>query len=274
MGKVLKSDFTKLHLVALVMVIVAELIGPWETKIATGSVLVLPFLHCLWIGYLIGPKILKVVNEADMEKASPLIIVSVWFLMARYGTLVGPTLAQILKSSVALISQEFGQLGSIFIALPFAMALGLRREAVGCTNSFGRETNLGLIGDLYGLDSPEGLGALGAYVTGTVFGTVLFSIVGNLFATFTTFHPISLAMASGAGSASMMTAASITLAHHYPDFQSEILAFAAASNLLTGATGLYKQWLIQMPLVNKLYDFLLRFFEKDKPADVSLKEGK
>lgn len=237
MEKAVESKSIKIHLVALGMVVAAELIGPWQARLGTGSILILPFLHCLWIGYLVGPKVLKVVNDADMEKASPLIIVSVWFLMARYGTLVGPTLSKILQSSVALILQEFGQTGSIFIALPFAMALGLRREAIGCTNSFGRETNLGLIGDLYGLDSPEGLGALGAYVTGTVFGTVLFSIVGNVFATFTSFHPISLAMAAGAGSASMMTATSVTLAHHYPQFQDEILAFAAASNLLTGATG-------------------------------------
>ncbi|HHV08274.1 MAG TPA: DUF3100 domain-containing protein [Firmicutes bacterium] len=237
-----------------------------------GTIMILPFLHCLWMGYLVGPKILKLVDNVDMEKASPLIIVSVWFLMARYGTLIGPTLATILGSSLALIAQEIGQLGAVFIALPVAMMLGLRREAIGCTNSVGRETNLGLIGDLYGMDSPEGLGAIGAYVTGTVFGTILFSILGNVFGTFTNFHPISLAMAAGTGSASMMTAASSTLSTFYPDLKSEILAFAAASNLLTGATGLYKQWLLQIPMTEAMYKKLVLLLDRNNKSQEARSE--
>ncbi|TVR66768.1 MAG: DUF3100 domain-containing protein, partial [Spirochaetaceae bacterium] len=62
-----------------------------------------------------------------------------------------------------------------------------------------------------------------------------------------------LAMASGMGSGSMMTAASGALAATVPEMADQILAFAATSNMLTGVTGLYMVVIVAIPLVNFLY---------------------
>ena len=51
--------------------------------------------------------------------------------MARYGTLVGPTLPKIVGASPALILQEFGNLGTVLLGVPIAVYLGLKRETIG-----------------------------------------------------------------------------------------------------------------------------------------------
>jgi MFS family permease len=114
---------------------------------------------------------------------------------------------------------------------------------------------LSLIADIYGLDSPEGRGVIGTYITGTVLGTAFFSIIGSVFALTAPaiFHPLALAMAMGIGSASMMTAGAATLGEALPQWKDQILAFAAASNLITGITGLYASWLIGLPFAEWIY---------------------
>lgn len=110
-----------------------------------------------------------------MLDASSLIGITLMLLMARYGTLVGPTLPKILAASPALILQEFGNLGTVFIGVPVAIYLGLKRETIGAAHSIAREPNVALIGERYGLDSAEGRGVMGVYIAGTVLG--LFSLV-------------------------------------------------------------------------------------------------
>ena len=56
------------------------------------------------------------------------------------------------------------------------------REAIGATHSIAREPNIALIADRYGLKTPEGIGVMGVYVMGTVFGAIYFSIVPSLVA--------------------------------------------------------------------------------------------
>ena len=58
----------------------------------------------------------------------------------------------VLSAGPALL-QEIGNLGTIFLALPFALLLGLKREAIGATHSINRESNLALITDIFGPDS-------------------------------------------------------------------------------------------------------------------------
>lgn len=54
-----------------------------------------------------------------MEDAGSLVGITLMLLMARYGTLVGPTLPKIISASPALILQEFGNLGTVFWACPW-----------------------------------------------------------------------------------------------------------------------------------------------------------
>ena len=111
----------------------------------------------------------------DMKAAEPLITVSVLLLMAKYGTNIGPTLPLIIKSGPALILQEFGNLGTVLLGLPFALLLGLRREAIGATFSIAREPNIAIISDMYGLDSARRRcnGVYGRNSVGSIFSDFL-----------------------------------------------------------------------------------------------------
>ena len=62
---------------------------------------------------------------------------------------------------------------------------------------------------------------------GTVFGAVFFSIMGSIFASLGIFHPYALGMASGVGSASMMTAAATTVKELIPKDQQELFDWFA-----------------------------------------------
>ncbi len=66
-------------------------------------------------------------------------------------------------------------------------------------------------------------------------------------------HPYALAMASGVGSASMMTAAVGSLSAMYPDMTDQLAAFGAASNMLSGLDGLYMSVWLGLPMTEWLY---------------------
>ncbi|WP_320170787.1 DUF3100 domain-containing protein [Maridesulfovibrio sp.] len=248
----------KLHLVVLVLVVVSELIGIITFKVGPGKLVLLPMLYAMFMGIFLGPKFLKVVKEKEMFQASTLVGLTLLLLMARYGTLVGPKFYDILKAGPALVLQEFGNIATLFIGIPIAMYLGLRREAVGAAHSIAREPNVALIGDIYGLDSAEGRGVMGVYICGTVFGTIFFGLMASLLAAFNIFHPYALAMASGVGSASMMTASIGSLSAAYPAMAEQIQAFGVASNTLSGIDGVYMSLIIALPLSNKLYAYLYK----------------
>jgi Protein of unknown function (DUF3100) len=257
-------QMVKVYIIALVLVILAELIGfvRW-TPIEKITILLVPFVHTIWLAVLFAPQVggrwVKVYTISDSTWAAGIILTATYPLMARYGTLVGPNVPKLLKAGIALVLQEAGNnWGAILIALPIGVLLGLRREVIGACYSVAREPNLSLIADIYGLESPEGRGVVGTYVTGTVLGTAFFSIMGSIFALTAPaiFHPLALAMAMGIGSASMMTAGSATLAEALPTYKDQILAFAAASNLITGVTGLYASWLVGLPFAEWVYRVL------------------
>jgi len=258
---IVSPQMVKVYVVALVLVVLAELIGfvRW-TPIEKITILLVPFVHTIWLAVIFAPQAagrwVKVYTLSDSAWAAGLILTATYPLMARYGTLVGPNVPKLLQAGVALILQEAGNnWGSIVIAMPIAILLGLRREVIGACYSVAREPNLSLIADIYGLESPEGRGVIGTYITGTVLGTAFFSVLGSVFALTAPaiFHPLALAMAMGIGSASMMTAGAATLGEALPQWKDQILAFAAASNLITGITGLYASWLIGLPFAEWIY---------------------
>lgn len=263
----------KLYITVLVIVIISELIGIHKFPVGPGTVVLLPMLYAVIIGILITPQVMgkvikglqKVVSSKEVELAGAVVMISLLPLGVKYGTLVGPAIEKIMKAGPAFILQELGNLGTILIAFPIAVLLGLKREAVGATVSICREPTLGIIGERYGISSPEGTGTLGTYLVGTVFGTIFFGLLGGI-AVATGLHPYALAMASGIGSASMMTAASSSLATAVPAMKDTILAYAATSNLLTGITGLYSVIFIALPFTNWLYKKFQPLIEREKEA--------
>ncbi|PRO67029.1 DUF3100 domain-containing protein [Alkalicoccus urumqiensis] len=246
----------KLHTIVFLIVIVAESIGQFEFSVGPGVVLLLPMLYAIVIGLIVFFSPLA--GEQDARDAEPLLVLGVALLLAKIGVIIGPSLPEIIAAGPALLLQELGNLGTIFLALPIAVWLGLKREAVGMTHSVAREPNVGLIMDRYGIDSPEGRGVMAVYIFGTVFGAVFMGLIAGLIASVTPLHPYSFAMASGIGSGSMMAAASGSLIGVFPEMEEGIIAFAGASNLLSLSTGLYVSIFIGLPLTEKLYSWLER----------------
>ena len=262
------------HLTVLLIVIVTEAIGTIKFPVGPGTVVLLPMLFAVIIGLAISYSVLgshikplgRIIDKEVSTISSPLLIIALMPLGVKYGTLVGPAFSKLVSAGPAFVLQEFGNLGTILIALPIALLLGLKREAIGGTASISREPTLGVITEKYGIESPEGRGVLGVYLTGTVLGTVFFGLLGG-FAPITGLNPLALAMACGMGSASMMTACSASLATAVNTVpKKQILSFAATSNLLTGITGLYMVILIGLPLVNFLYKILAPRLQGEQTA--------
>ncbi len=243
----------KIHAIVLVLVVVSELIGIHAFKVGPGKLVLLPMLYALVLGSLLGPKFVKVLNQKDMVNAGSLVGVTLMLLMARYGTLVGPNLPAIIKSGPALLLQELGNLGTVLLGIPLAVFLGLKREAIGAAHSVAREPNVALISDVYGLDGPEGRGVMGVYICGTVFGTIFYGLMATTAAAYLPLSPKALAMASGVGSASMMTASVGSLSAMFPNMAGELQALGAASNMLSGLDGLYMSLWLALPMSEWLY---------------------
>lgn len=246
----------RLHLLVLVTVIFTESIGTISFTIGPGVVMFLPMLYALVIGLVLY--FTPLVKERQSKNAEPIIVLGVSLLLAKIGVTIGPAIPEIIAAGPALLLQEIGNLGSMLLALPIAVWLGLKRESIGMTHSVAREPNVGLIMDKFGINSPEGRGVMAVYIFGTVFGAVFLGVLAGLLATLTPIHPYSFAMASGIGSGSMMAAASGSLIAAFPEMEAQIIAFAGASNLLSLSTGLYVSIFVALPLTEKFYHVLTK----------------
>jgi hypothetical protein len=210
----------------------------------------------IWGGIVSWPR-LKLMNEAQMKNAAGILGISFMLFVAKLGTMLGPSLPKIFDAGLSLAFQEVGHIiGTIIIGLPIAILLGMKREAIGATFSIDREPNLAVIAEKYGSDSPEGRGALGVYVCGTVFGAIYLALLAGFLGSLGIFHPISLAMGAGVGSGSMMAAASGALAVTFPEAADDIVLFAAAANLITTILGTYICVFFSLPVTARLYDWL------------------
>lgn len=253
--------FIKLFAVLAGASVLAELIGTVTIPLGPlGKINIMPMIFAMIFAVVMTPDALgrvflplkKLCSEKEVELSEHVIMLMLLILGVKLGTSAGPNILKIIQAGPALVFQELGNLGTMLIGLPFAMILGMRRKAVGATVSICREPTLGLISEKYGINSPEGLGVMGTYMVGNLFGTIFFGLMASL-AVNTGIHPYALAMASGMGSGSMMTAASASLAETLPAMKDEILAYAATSNIMTNVTGLYMECFIAIPLANKLY---------------------
>lgn len=251
----------RLHLAVLIITVIAEFIGIISLPIGIGAILLLPLLYAFVMGLLINPNVISaaraLITEREVKAATPMIVIAIMPFIAKFGTIIGPSMQTIIDAGPALILQELGNLGTVVLAFPVAvLVLKMGRESIGATFSVAREPNIAIIADKYGLKSQEGAGVMGVYVIGTLFGTFIFAILASVFATTGLFSVEALAMACGVGSGSMMAACSGALASAVPEMKDQILALAGASNLLTYATGMYLCVFVALPMTEKLYDWL------------------
>lgn len=257
----------KIHLTVLIVTVLSEFIGTKRVTIGPGVMLFLPMLYALVITGMMTFKRFKFFTREQSVAASPLITLSILFLVARIAVIIGPNIMTIIAAGPALLLQELGNLGTIFLALPVALLLGLKRETIGATHSIAREPNVALISEKYTLDSPEGLGVLGVYVIGTLFGAIFIGLFAGFLASVTPLHPYALAMACGVGSGSMMAASSGSLIALFPEMKDQIAAFAGASNLISTGSGLYVSLFIALPMTEWLYRKLEPILGRKKKAE-------
>ena len=253
--EILKS--WKVHVFALILVIISEAIGTKKITLGPGVLLFLPMLYAMIIGAVVSMPKLKLLNFEEMTVASKCLGITSMMLIAKLGVMMGPNLVKLMQSGLALCFQEVGHfLGTILFGLPIALALGLGREAIGATYSIDREPNIAIIAERYGLDSPEGRGVMAVYICGTLFGAIWLGFVAGFVASLKIIHPYALAMGAGVGSGSMMAASAGAIAASVPDMAKEVLMYAGASNLLTSIVGVYFALFVSLPITVFVYEKL------------------
>jgi len=250
----------RVHLWVILITLVSEEIGNVTIPLGIGKVVLLPLVWSMILGAAVSlcwrrmPRGMAV-NPSDQRAAAAIIQVAVLMFVSKLALLVGSSVPALIASGWALAFQELGHfLGTALLGMPFALLLGIKREAVGATFSVGREPSLAIISERYGLNSAEGRGVMAEYITGTVVGAIFISLIASLIASTGVFNPLALAMGAGVGSGSMMAAASGAIAaQQTPDMAKQVAAFAAASNLITTTVGTYFTLFLSLPFSNFLY---------------------
>ncbi|MFP3800007.1 MULTISPECIES: DUF3100 domain-containing protein [Paraburkholderia] len=249
------SGTAKVMLYAAGILLIAEAIGSFTFKIGPGKVVLLPMIWALLLGAALGLASERWKSAARLDTSNQFLAAAILqpallLFVSKLGLMVGSALPKLAAAGWALAFQEFGHfVGTILLGLPLALLLGIKREAIGATFSVGREPSLAIIGEKYGMDSAEGRGVLAEYLTGTVFGAVFIAIFAGFVASLGIFDPLAMAMGSGVGSGSMMAAASGAIAAQQDaETAKSVLAFAAASNLITTTIGTYFTLFISLPL--------------------------
>ncbi|WP_316569092.1 DUF3100 domain-containing protein [Neobacillus sp. YIM B06451] len=259
----MKSKLLYLLVFVLLVITAAEFIGFQAITIGNFKVGLLPLVFAILITMILGIPVFRkgilknIYSRENVLFSSKNLIFIMLPLMARYGADVAPHFQEIVKLGWIFLFQELGNLGTVLFGLPIAIFLGLRREAIGSTLGLGREGELAYITEKYTLDSPEGRGVLSLYIIGTLFGAIFFSILAPILLDLG-FRVEALAIASGMGSASMMTASSSSLVARMPDMQSTILAYASASQLLTSFLGTFTMVFLAVPLQRFMYRLFVR----------------
>ena len=258
------NRYRKLVAIAIIIAIIADLIGTIKLNIGIGDLVIFPLVIATIIGGIMGPDLLKIFKESECRDAGDLVLVVIAPFMARMGVSAGGNLSKLVDVGPALILQELGNLGTVVLSLPLALLLGLGLESIGATYSINRDGNLALSTDYWGADAPQTKGTFSVYIVGSIIGTVFIGLFASLVASMNLFHPYALGMASGVGSGSMMAAAAGTLGEIYPEYAEEILLYASTSDTLTGVDGVYVGTFIGIPLTTWLYNKLQPILGREK----------
>lgn len=267
------KKYAKIYAVVLILIFIFDSIGELNFKVgAQGAVVIIPMVFATLIAGLLGPDVLKFFNKEESDLGGTFMMITLLPFMAKMGVSAGANLPELISIGPALILNEFGNIFTIFFALPVALLMGLKKESIGATYSINRNSNLGLTTDIYGPDAPETKGTFGVYIAGSVIGTIYISIMVGIIASWDLFHPYALGIASGIGSGVMMSASAGTLGAIYPEYAEQMLILGGTSDMLTGVTGLYMGLFIALPLTKKLYEILEpkigNIFVKKKGDDV------
>lgn len=248
---------------ALILSVIAELIGTHEFKLGAGAIVLFPIIWVILLAGLVSIQRLVPLTQRRQEVSMELLTVGITIFLARLGTLIGPTVGQIVDAGPAILLQEVGHiLGTVILVLPIAVLLGLGRASIGATFSIDREPQLGYMLEKYGPGSPEYSGTFAVWLLGSVFGALYVSLLAAFLTALGIFDPLALALGAGVGSSSMMAAAAAAIGAAHPGMQDQILVYAGLSNLVTNIVGLYAGYFVALPLAVRLYRFWSRVLRR------------
>ncbi|MFK3781665.1 DUF3100 domain-containing protein [Agrobacterium sp. NPDC089420] len=248
------------HVCVAVIALIAQSIGTTTLQAFGLKMSILPMVWALCLALMLTLIASRGVAEFALDRPAKALspafgqIVLLGFI-TKLGLMIGPQLPAIKSMGWALAFQEFGHFfGTIVFALPLALFLGIKREAIGATFSVGREPNIAIIADRYGLDSPEGRGIIGEYLTGSTIGAPFMALFASIIVSLGFFDPIALAMGAGVGSASMLAAITASINSGLDKATADkVMAVAAAANLITTVLGTYFTLFISLPVAIWLY---------------------
>lgn len=256
------SSVVQVFALALGIAALSEWLGPLPIALGVGKVVLLPMIWALLIGLVLGLLRKRLPGPLQLglysqNLAAAVLSCALFLFIAKLGLLVGGSLPQLAQVGWGLVLQELGNLiGCVALGMPVALMLGIKREAIGATFSIGREPGLAIIGERFGMDSPEGRGVLAEYITGTLIGAIFISLLAGFVSSLNIFHPIALGMGAGVGSGSMTAAAVGAIAAQHPEMGDQIATFAAAANLIATTVGTYLTLFISLPLAVRAYQWL------------------
>lgn len=118
-GERLKKEW-KIYLAAFLFIVIADSIGQIKVPIGPGTLILFPIFYSILMGILSGPQVLKIFKKPQVKAASKLVIVCICPFIAKLGINAGASFETILSAGPALLLQELGNLGTIFLSLPIA----------------------------------------------------------------------------------------------------------------------------------------------------------
>lgn len=265
-GSVGRGDWVTAIGVSLLISVVSVLVGEHKFRVGPAAIVLFPLVWVVLLGAVVGLQRWLPLGGGARSAGEALIPVGMVLFLAMLGTGIGPSIGMVEQVGPALLMQEVGQLfGTIILALPIAVLLGMGRAAIGATWAIDRESYLAYAIDRFGTSSPEYRGVFGVWIIGSMFGAVFISLITSVLGGTGLYNPLSLALALGVGSTSMMLGGVGALALLYPDQAAEIAALAALSNLVTNIVGFYAGVFIGLPVARRLYGFWCRVFRRPAP---------
>ncbi|MBG6084105.1 DUF3100 domain-containing protein [Zhihengliuella flava] len=242
----------------------AILLGTYKIELGNAAIVLMPILWAVLMGAIVGVQRLRPLSGQSRAVSSVLLNVSIVLFLAALGVNVGPALSELTGIGPAVLLQEVGHIfGTVILALPVAVGLGMGRAAIGATWAIDRESYLAYALQKFGVTSPIYRGVFSVWLLGSVFGAVFVSLLAGLLGGTGFFDPRSLALGLGLGSGSMMMGGVAALSIIYPESAGEILALAALSNLVTNLVGFYAGVFLSLPLAQRLYPFWSKVFRRN-----------
>lgn len=246
----------KIYLLGFIFILIADNIGQIKIPVGKGTFILFPIFYAIILGVCCGPEVLKIVENKHVKAASKLVVVGIAPFIAKLGITAGANFETIFSAGPAVLLHGFGNVLGIFLSLPIAILLGMKREAVGACFSINREYHMALINNIYGSDSAEARGSLSIYIVGGMIGTIYFGLMASAVTMTGIFRPEALGLASGVGAGIMMASSSASLCEIYPESAETIKTLASVGETMSGITGIYINMFLAIPLCDRFYRIL------------------